>query len=95
MCAVLRAFEVSVEQKVLFSFRLKGTVQLEGSGFCGLIRHLFIKGRERHVDFLANFARPPFCESPLKLNIGLSLFFFIGIWKPIGMAAMKIIVPKG
>ncbi len=47
----------------------------------GLIRKVLIK--KRGAEILANFARLPSYESPLKLNA--SLFFLLVIWKPIGM----------
>jgi hypothetical protein len=53
----------------------------------GLVRKLFIKGRGAEI--LSKFSPPPILRDPFKVLVRL-LVFWLTIWKPLGMAKMKI-----
>ncbi len=53
----------------------------------GLVRKLFITGRGAEI--LSKFRPPPILRDPFKVLVCL-LVFWLTIWKPLGMAKMKI-----
>jgi hypothetical protein len=53
----------------------------------GLVRKLFITGRGAEI--LSKFRPPPIMRDPFKVLVRL-LVILLTIWKPLGMAKMKI-----